>query len=130
MNNLEKRLSKIEADLKSLKAAYQTSGTNVRLYVSKQSFNVTIPAGSSALVKIKFVPNFGRGKVIMANLVGKVTRISGAHSFFSSYQQTQDGSGDVVIAFPFIDYSSGQPTSVRLDVVASATSPGTFTRIS
>ena len=132
MRSLEKKLSKIEQDLKKLKASYPTSGVNVKLYVSKQSFTVNVTGTTT--IRIKFTPTYNSGSVIMANLTGKLdslTRLTGMHGFWCAYQQIQSGNSEVVIGFPFTDYDNmtTSTSTAKISVVASATSPGTFTKL-
>ena len=129
ISNTEKRLSNIEKSLKELKAAYLTSGANVKLYNTSDEITVTVT--NTTMVRIKFTPKYKASGTVMTNLSGKITRISGSSTFtfWGAHQETQVD-GDSIICFPFLNNVGGTITATfKLTIIASGTSPGTFTRI-
>lgn len=127
---VEKRLATLENTLKALKASYPTSGSNARLYVTKATFDVSI--SNETTIQIKFTPQYGQGKILMATAGGTAIKLTGTglYTFWGAHQAIQDGSGNVIIKFPFLNEFGSIATDIyRLSVVISATSPGTFTQL-
>lgn len=126
INLLEKRLQKLENEIKELKAVYNVAGGNVRLYVTKQSFTVTV--SGNTVKKVKFTPTYGLGQTIMATMSGKAIYVSGSAMAqnWGAHQAIQDGSGEVILEFPFVNFAGTGTNTYRLDVVVSATTPGTL----
>ncbi len=122
--NIQIRLKTIEDKLKAMKACYNTAGSLVRMYVEKSQ--VFIVGGSSSIhnATFKFVPSFNQGQPNMVNLF-PVIKVSGNYTKFQPFvQEPQDGTGDIIITI----YNVVNTDTIQ--IIASGTTPGTFTRIS
>lgn len=120
--NTEQRLRKLEDELKAMKACYDTAGSLVKMYVQRMG-EITVGGGAGwHNVRIRFTPQYGMGHNNIINLVGIVD--SNAYYIAPFTVVPQDGSGVVdIIIYDLLD-------TQKIDVIASGTSPGTFTRIS
>lgn len=129
INALEKRLQKLENDIKDLKATYTIAGGNVKMYITKATFNVTV--SSNTTKQVLFTPTYGVGQEIMATMSGKASYVSGSVfvTCWGAHQQIQDGSGNVILEFPFVNYYGTGTNTYSLEVVVSATTPGTLSLV-
>lgn len=129
INALEKRLQKLENDIKDLKATYTIAGGNVKMYITKATFSVTV--SSNTTKQVLFIPTYGVGQEIMATMSGKANYVSGSAlvTCWGAHQQIQDGSGNVILEFPFVNYYGTGTNTYSLEVVVSATTPGTLSLV-
>ena len=119
---LEQRLAQLENKVKAMKVCYDTAGSLVKMYVQRMG-EITTGGGSGFHnVTIKFTPTYGMGH---NNLINLVAIVDSNTYYVAPYTiNPQDGSGAVTITV--YNLASTQ----KVDVIASGTSPGTFTRIS
>ena len=123
--NTEIELKRLENDVKSLKEVYPVAASKVKFYVfSSPEFHIT----GSQEARFKFTPSYGRGRLSFTRL-SATARIGDNPTVFAPEQvnEPQDGSGSVVIKIRFENYSPDATYHVKL--MASGTSPGTFTQI-
>jgi len=121
IGNTEKRVKKLEDEVKAMKACYNTAGSLVKMYVTQMG-EITTGGGAGWIdMVIRFTPTYGQGHNNLISLVPIVDRNT---YYIAPYAVTpQDGSGAVDITiFSLV-------SSQKVDVIASGTSPGTFTRI-
>ncbi len=119
--SLEKRLRQLEDEIKAMKVCYNTAGSLVRMYVTEMG-NVTTGGGAGWHdMTIKFTPTYGIGRMNLINLVAIVD--SNTYYVAPYTVNPQDGSGSVTITI----YNLVE--TQKVNVIASGTSPGTFTRI-
>ena len=120
--NLEKRLRKLEDELKALKVCYNTAGSLVKMFVQRMGF-ITVGGGAGLHdVTIRFTPTYGRGHNNIINLVAVVDSSTYYVAPFTVNPQNGSGSVDITI------YNLSE--SQKVDVIASSPSPGIFTRLS
>ena len=120
--SVESKLAKIEDEIKAMKACYNTAGSLVKMYVTKMP-QVTTGGGAGLHdMTIKFTPTYGLGHNNLICLVAIVD--SNVYYIAPFTQNPQNGSGEVTITI----YSLA--STQKVEVIASGTSPGTFTRIS
>lgn len=118
----EKRLRKLEDELKALKATYNISGGLVKTYRSS-SPTYNLP-DELIRVRIKFTPTYTSDqRILVSSVFVEVINEYGSIFNFSPYAycEIQSGDGSVVISVP------GIGGTVRVEV--ASTSPGTFTRL-
>lgn len=118
---LEKKLRQLEDEAKSMKVCYNTAGSLVKMFVSRMG-EITTGGGSGWHdMTIRFTPTYGAGQ---NNLITIVPIVDRNNYYIAPYAvKPQDGSGNVEITiFNLVD-------TQKVDVIASGTSPGTFTRI-
>lgn len=122
VSTTEKKLKKIEDELKAMKVCYNTAGSLVKMYVTKMGA-VTVGGGAGLHdMVVRFTPTYGAGRV---NLITLVAIVDSNTYYVAPFATTpQDGSGAVDITI--FDLASTQ----KVEVIASGTSPGIFTRIS
>lgn len=121
--NAQTRLKRIEDDIKAMKGCYNTAGSLVKMY-NQTSNEYTVGGGSGFHdVVIRFRPTYGMGQNNLISLFPIVKNGNVIRSV-SAKQSPQDGSGDVYLTI----YNLFEDFTVQ--VLASGTSPGTFTRIS
>lgn len=120
----EKQLRALENDLKALKANYPVAASKAKFYVSKsQTFTVI----GEPQVRFRFAPQYGAGKTQLTTLYVSI-KIGGVPAGFSPYVNLpQDGSGNVDVLVSFDQYSAS--TQYQVTIIASGTSPGTFSKI-
>ena len=119
--NVEKQLRMLEDEVKAMKVCYNTAGSLVKMYVQKMG-QITVGGGAGWHdVTIKFTPTYGMGHNNIINLVAIVD--SNTYYVGPFTVNPQDGSGAVTITI--YDLVSTQ----KVEVIASGTSPGVFTRI-
>lgn len=118
--NLEQRIKKIEEQIKAMKVCYSTAGSLVKMYVTEMGEITTGGSGYTDVV-IRFTPTYGQGRVNLINLVAIVD--SNTYYVAPFMVSPQDGSGAVDITIYYL-YSTQ-----KVNVIASGTSPGTFTRL-
>ena len=119
--NVEKQLRMLEDEVKAMKVCYNTAGSLVKMYVQKMG-QITVGGGAGWHdVTIKFTPTYGMGHNNIINLVAIVD--SNTYYVAPFTVNPQDGSGEVTITI--YDLVSTQ----KVEVIASGTSPGVFTRI-
>lgn len=121
INNNEKQLRKIEDELKAMKVCYNTAGSLVKMYVQRMGEITVGGGGGSHNVVIRFTPTYGMGHNNLISLVGIVD--SNTYYIAPFATNPQDGSGSVDITIFYL------LSTQKVDVIASGTSPGTFTRI-
>ena len=120
----EKRLQKIEDELKALKATYTISGGLMKLYESvspKYSFVYTEPTPI-----IKFQADYVTDSILLVASVNVIEDLYGGGSQnMSAYTTThvQTGDGSILI------YPAWMMITDAIQVKVVSTSPGTFTRI-
>ena len=123
---VEKRLTALENEIKALKAIYTIAGGLARMYVQTSgSFAV---GGSSSFhsARIQFTPTYGMGRNNLITLMPIVTSTYAGYTWDTIPNfvvEPQDGSGNVVVEV----YNLVNTDSVR--IIASGSSPGTFTRL-
>lgn len=116
----EKRLKQIEDDIKSMKVCYNTAGSLVKMYVTRMG-EITTGGSGWTDMKIKFTPTYGMGR---NNLITLVPIVDRNQYYIAPYAVSpQDGNGEVIITIYAL------ASTQKVDVIASGTSPGTFTRI-
>ena len=115
---LEKRISKLEDEIRSLKATYSVYGGAMQSYLAASP---VYDAGDRLInARVKFTPDIRpSGNLLVASIRCDVT----GNNFLSSYAivDVQDGSGSIIIQAPI----PGGTFSFSL----VTTSPGTFTRL-
>ena len=119
--NVEKQLRMLEDEVKAMKVCYNTAGSLVKMYVQKMG-QITVGGGAgSHNVTIKFTPTYGAGHNNLINL----TAIVDSNTYYVApfTVNPQDGSGAVTITVYYLVETQ------KLEVIASGTSPGVFTRI-
>lgn len=117
----ETQLKNLETEIKSLKASFPIAGSKVKFYVqTSQEFTVK----GQQTVRIRFTPNYGKGKVNFINL--RAVALADGATMGYTYQvvEPQDGSGSVVIRVQLVPYSETNTYTIR--VTASGTSNGVF----
>lgn len=121
IDSIEKRLVQLESKLKAMKVCYNTAGSLVKMYVTKMG-EITTGGGSGwHNITIRFTPKYGRGRV---NLITLVAIVDSNKYYVAPFTVSpQDGSGYVDITVYNL------VSSQKVDIIASGTSPGTFTRI-
>ena len=120
--NTERKIKKLEDELKALKATYTISGGLVKTYRSA-SPTYNLP-DELIKVRIKFTPDYvSNQRILVSSIFVEVQNDYGSTFNFTqySYCEIQSGDGSVVINVP------GLGGTVRVEI--AATSPGTFTRI-
>lgn len=126
--NTETELTRLENDIKSLKASYPIAGSKAKFYVTKSEvFDV---AGQTE-VRIRFRPNYGQGKLSFTRLTAAEVGFSEQDTpeiFPPQVVEPQDGSGDVIIKIVGGGAGSAYQMS-KIQVTASGTSPGVFSQI-
>lgn len=122
VKTLEQRLKKIEDEIKALKVCYNTAGSLVKMYVTKMDAVTTGGGSGWHDMVIRFTPKYGQGRI---NLITLVAIVDSNTYYIAPFATTpQDGSGNVDITiFDLVE-------TQKVEVIASGTSPGTFTRIS
>ena len=116
----EKRLKQLEDEVKSMKVCYNTAGSLVKMYVTRMG-EITTGGSGWTDMKIKFTPTYGMGR---NNLITLVPIVDRNQYYIAPYAvNPQDGSGEVIITIYAL------ASTQKVDVIASGTSPGTFTRI-
>lgn len=116
----EKRLKQLEDEVKSMKVCYNTAGSLVKMYVTRMG-EITTGGSGWTDMKIKFTPTYGMGR---NNLITLVPIVDRNQYYIAPYAVSpQDGSGEVIITIYAL------ASTQKVDVIASGTSPGTFTRI-
>lgn len=118
----DKRIAQLENELKSMKVCYNTAGSLARMYVSEMPEITTGGSSGWHNMTIQFTPTYGMGQNNLITLVAIVD--SNTYYVAPFATAPQDGSGNVRITI----YELMETQKVR--VIASGTSPGTFTRIS
>ncbi len=122
VKTLEKRLRIIEDEIKAMKACYDTAGSLVKMYVTKMPAVTTGGGSGWHNVKIRFTPTYGQDRVNLITLVAIVD--SNTYYVAPFMTAPQNGSGNVDITIYNL------VSTQKVEVIASGTSPGTFTRIS
>lgn len=120
----EQRLLKLEEEAKSLKATYTVSGSLVEMFTQKADFRIS--GTQHDVVRIRFRPQYGRGQNNLIKLSVMIPDGVYGQERPSFFVEPQDGSGDVVARI-YVDWHEGMTYTIR--VIASGTSPGTFSRI-
>lgn len=121
VNTTEKRIKKIEDELKAMKACYNTAGSLVKMYVTKMGAITTGGGAGLHNMVIRFTPTYGMGHI---NLLTLVAIVDSNTYYVAPFATTpQDGSG--VVDITIFDLVATQ----KVEVIASGTSPGTFMRI-
>lgn len=120
--NTETELKRLESDVKSLKMAYPIAGSKAKFYVTKSS---VIDVSGQQEVRIRFRPNYGRGKTSFTKLTASV-KVDDSTVEYSPEQvnEPQDGSGDTIIRI-----NCPASATYHITVIASGTSPGAFSVI-
>ena len=127
VNNLEKRLRVLEDELKALKAICPISGSLAEMFIVKSDL-LTV-GGSSNLhaIEVDFMPTFTSENKYLITLLPVVTSTYGGYTWtkIANYIiPPQDNSGKIRIkVYNLINTD-------KVQIIASGTSPGTFTRIS
>ncbi len=117
----EQRISHLENEIKAMKACYNTAGSLVKMYVTEMA-EITVGGSGFTDMTIRFMPTYGQGQ---RNLINLVPIVDSNTYYIAPYTvNPQDGSGAVDITI----YSLSPSQKVK--VIASGSSPGTFSRIS
>ena len=118
---LEQRLSKLEDEVKALKATYNIYGGLVRCYLN--SYSVDIPDDAPTSIRVRFTPiTSADGKVLIFGYYYNVLNHGVVESLDDGYIDVQSSNGEVTINIAFV---SGMTVNISLLTPA----PGTFTRI-
>lgn len=117
----EKRIKKIEDELKAMKACYNTAGSLVKMYVTKMGAITTGGGAGLHNMVIRFIPTYGMGQINLITLVAIVDSNTYYVAPFATTPQSGSGAVDITI----FDLVATQ----KVEVIASGTSPGTFMRI-
>lgn len=119
---VEKRLRKLEDELKAMKVCYDTAGSLVTMYVQKME-QFTVGGGSGwHNVTVRFTPKYGIGHNNLITLVAIVD--SNTYYVAPFTVNPQNGSGSVEITvYELLE-------TQKVEIIASGTSLGTFTRLS
>lgn len=127
VNNLEKKLTELEDNLKALKATYSISGGLARMYVQKDTMPATGVDARHHLVRLKFTPRYGMGQ---NNLISFFVTLSAVYYGIVSEMMAnfvvkpQSGNGEIILEI----YNVMEGETIK--IITAGTSPGTFTRIS
>ncbi len=123
---VEKRIQKLEDELKALKSTYMLSGGAVKTYLSySQTIEITDWYNDNPLI-MKFKSDFGDSKeILVASFFLEQTTLWGDNYNFSQYVMPYEQTGDGTITFK-VPLSLGVG-SVKIGMVSTV--PGTFTRI-
>lgn len=121
VNTTEKRLKKIEDELKAMKACYNTAGSLVKMYVTKMGAITTGGGAGLHNMVIRFTPAYGMGQINLITLVAIVD----SNTYYVAPFATTPQSGSGVVDITIFDLVATQ----KVEVIASGTSPGTFMRI-
>lgn len=114
----EQKITKLEDEIRALKATYSVYGGAMLSYLSASP---TYDAGASFInAKVKFTPDIKpKGNLLVASIRCNVDNDSSYSSF--AVLAVQDGSGDIVIQVPI--------PGGKFSFSVVSTSPGTFTRL-
>lgn len=129
MIDLEKRLRALENGVKDLKIAHGTTGSNAKTYLITRTFrvNVSVPASSTQVIRVKFEPSLQIEDRSLTQLSASVQRVTGTSAaYWGSHQVTQ--ALGLAIDIPFINPMPSGSLSATYDitVTASGTVPGTL----
>ena len=122
----ERRLSKLEFELNSLKATYTISGGLMKTYVSRASYSISDPIAETPAL-VKFTSSYPvSSKLMICSFSVEQNTTSGKTMNFSNYAITleQTENGAVTFRIPLSDSA----TSLSVGVVSTV--PGTFSRVS
>lgn len=118
----EQRLTKLDQEIKALKAAYSIYGGLMKTYMSSGKWSL---AEATLNFAVKFTPNFQTGEnVIISSIYLKVLNNGTEEVWDDNFISIQDSSDGVTmnLGIVFADY--------EVQVSVATTVPGTFTRIS
>lgn len=123
---VEKKLQKLENEIKALKATYMISSGAMKTYLSYSPVFTITDAFEESPIKVKFTAGFGYDKaVLVSSFFIEQTTTSGSILNLSQYavNYEQSGDGTVIFEIPLLVYVS----TVKVGI--ASTVPGTFTRI-
>lgn len=125
--NVEKRIADLENELKALKAICPISGALATMYV-QQSETITV-GGSSNLhaIEIDFTPIYVSSAPYLITLLPIVTSTYQGYTWEEIpyfIVQPQTGNGKIRVKIYSLTNTD------KVSVIASGSSPGTFTRVS
>lgn len=124
--SIEKRLTALENQERVNKGSFPVAGSLVKLVVTKsQNFNVTIPAGEHATLKVKFTPSKNLGQYNFISLTAESTGTKYPCQYYTS-PQTGDGTATITAV---IGGSLLTELSANIVIIASGAVTGSFTRI-
>lgn len=116
----EKRLAKLEDEIKALKSTYTIYGGLVKTYLSMSQWFDVGDVNQEFRFKADFVNS---GKILVASAKIEIMNSNGTIYSFPNHvlMYPQSGDGSIIIRFPGLGIKN------RLTIVS--TSPGTFTKI-
>lgn len=118
----ERRIAKLEQEIKALKATYSIYGGMMRTYTTSGHFYQTEATRNFV---VRFTPQYATGKnTILASLLVKYTRQGVEDIFDDGYVSIQDGSGELLIHCGWVFDNS----DVYIQI--ATTVPGTLTKVS
>ena len=127
VNTTEKRLAKLEDELRSLKSTYSIAGSLAKMYY-QQSSPFLVGGGESVhAARFKFTPKYGRNHANLTKLFAYVDGHYVGHTYIKFnpfFVEPQDGSGEVIIQVLELG-----PTD-EVTIIAKGPSPGEFSRVS
>lgn len=121
--NTEKRLAKLENEIKALKATYTVYGGLMKLY---ESVSPEFPVNPWVGVIVKFQSSYTTDSMILVSSINIiVTSSGGVKTNLSPYAYTdiQNGDGSITINTAILIGTN----TIQITVIS--TSPGTFTQI-
>lgn len=124
--SIEKRLKTLEDQERANKSTFPVAGSLVKFIVTKsQSFSVTVPAGGSITLSVKFTPIKNLGQNNFISLAAESSGTKYAAKYYTK-PQTGDGTATIVIN---VDGSLLETLTANISVIASGTVAGTFTKV-
>lgn len=117
----EQRLAGLDDRLKATKACYDTAGSLVKMYVIEMG-EVEVTTSGVHNETFRFTPTYGMGHNNIITL-SAVVKSFGEVRRSQALTQPQDGSGHIDIVVYNVE--NGE----TINIIASGTSPGTFSRI-
>ena len=122
----EKKLQRLEDELKGLKATYMISGGNMKIYFPYSDVYTIVDVFDENPFRVKFTSSFGGSKdILIASFIVEQTTTGGDNINLSQYAITQEqtGNGTVTFEIPLL----WRVSTIRVGIVGTV--PGTFTRL-
>lgn len=126
MNELEKKLQRLENELKALKATYTISGGAMKTYLSFSEKYTILDVYEESPFRVKFTSSYpSSDNILVTSFFVTQTSTSGTAYNLSQWSTIlkQDGDGTLIIEIPLVV----SVDSIRVGI--ASTVPGTFTRI-
>lgn len=119
--NIEKRITKLEQEIKALKATYSIYGGLMKTYITSGYWESPSATWNFC---IRFIPDYPTDKNIIISSMRLEATIDGQQiSYNDNYISIQNGEG-------YVDLNFGIIVDESIFIQIAATVPGTFTRIS